>query len=224
MAARAVRGWRRCRVWSGATRARRGGARAGTAAARAVARWTDQVRATLLGSNNAMRSRVDFQLCILASPCALPVYESQPDACACACSQARIWRADSGKLKHEAGVGKSVFTPPSWVTKLAVPRDLLDTRVPKGTKKVVYQFSEHELFALFGETSKFDGCAERLTIFTDEGHQVKLEVCAAVCAEVDCEPHCASAWRSAVCLEGARGVGSRYRYFVAHRTSGCCNL
>ena len=72
----------------------------------------------------------------------------------------------------------AIEVPPTWVPRLTIARDLLDTRVPKGNKKVMYQFSEHETFALFGETSKFDGCIERLAIFSDEEHQCKLEVCA----------------------------------------------
>jgi hypothetical protein len=70
----------------------------------------------------------------------------------------------------------TIELPASWVPKLVVPRDVIDTRVPKGSKKVIYQFSEHEIFALFGETSKFDGCVERLTVYSDEAHQMKLEV------------------------------------------------
>lgn len=70
----------------------------------------------------------------------------------------------------------TIEMPESWVPRLAVTRDMLDMRVPKGSKKTVYKFSEHELFALFGETSKFDGCLERLAIFADEEHQIKLEV------------------------------------------------
>lgn len=70
----------------------------------------------------------------------------------------------------------AIEMPASWVPRLQVPRDLLDTRVPKGTKKVVYQYSEHEIFALFGEAAKFDGCTERLTIFSDTEHQCKVEV------------------------------------------------
>lgn len=66
--------------------------------------------------------------------------------------------------------------PESWVPRLTVTRDMLDMRVPKGVKKTVYRYSEHELFALFGETSKFDGCLERLGTFADEDHQIKLEV------------------------------------------------
>jgi hypothetical protein len=66
--------------------------------------------------------------------------------------------------------------PFSWVPKLVVPRDMLDMRVPKGAKKIIYRHSEHEVFALFGETSKFDGCIERLSIFQDEAHQIKCEV------------------------------------------------
>lgn len=76
----------------------------------------------------------------------------------------------------------SIEMPESWVPRLTVTRDMLDMRVPKGSKKTVYRFSEHELFALFGETSKFDGSLERLTVFADEEHQVKLEVCSYIAA------------------------------------------
>lgn len=70
----------------------------------------------------------------------------------------------------------TVEMPESWVPRLSVPRDVLDMRVPKGTKKTVYQYSELEVFALFGESAKFDGCLQRLSIYEDLEHQIKLEV------------------------------------------------
>lgn len=70
----------------------------------------------------------------------------------------------------------TVEMPESWVPRLSVPRDVLDMRVPKGTKKTIYQYSELEVFALFGESAKFDGCLQRLSIYEDLEHQIKLEV------------------------------------------------
>ena len=70
----------------------------------------------------------------------------------------------------------TVEMPESWVPRLSVPRDVLDMRVPKGTKKTVYQYSELEVFALSGEAAKFDGCLQRLSIYEDLEHQIKLEV------------------------------------------------
>ena len=67
--------------------------------------------------------------------------------------------------------------PGSWVPKLTVARDMLDMRCPKGNKKTVYQYSEHEIFAFFGECSRdWDGMVERLTIFADEEHKIISEV------------------------------------------------
>lgn len=72
----------------------------------------------------------------------------------------------------------AIDMPHSWVPKLSVPRDMVDMRVPKGTKRVTYRFSEHELYAYFGECSRdWDGMVEKLTIFTDEDHKEFLEVC-----------------------------------------------
>jgi hypothetical protein len=88
---------------------------------------------------------------------------------------AALLRADSdaggGQLEQPA-----IELPGSWVPRLSVTRDILDMRVPKGSKRTVYRVSEHDIFALFGESSKFDGCLERLSVFKDEEHQVKVEV------------------------------------------------
>jgi hypothetical protein len=91
-------------------------------------------------------------------------------------SHINVGHAVEGKLAASRHCSLNIEMPFSWVPKLVIPRDMLDMRVPKGAKKIIYRHSEHELFALFGETSKFDGCIERLSIFQDEAHQIKCEV------------------------------------------------
>jgi len=107
-------------------------------------------------------------------------------------AQARTIAVHPGKLDTAAAAASDapalIEMPESWVPRLTVTRDMLDMRVPKGSKKTVSRVSEHEIFALFGETSKFDGSLERLTVFTDEEHQVKLEVCLPIVAFIrQCE-------------------------------------
>lgn len=55
--------------------------------------------------------------------------------------------------------------PPSWVPKLQIGRDILDMRCPRGVKAVLYKRCQHEIFALFGECSRWDGIVERLTLY-----------------------------------------------------------
>ena len=55
--------------------------------------------------------------------------------------------------------------PPSWVTKLVIPRDCLDMRCPKGVKSTLYHRCQHEIFALFGECARWDGMVERITLY-----------------------------------------------------------
>lgn len=55
--------------------------------------------------------------------------------------------------------------PPSWVPRLQVGRDILDMRCPRGVKAVLYKRCQHEIFALFGECSRWDGMVERLTLY-----------------------------------------------------------
>ncbi|MEW5310705.1 MAG: hypothetical protein WDW38_002476 [Sanguina aurantia] len=57
--------------------------------------------------------------------------------------------------------------PPSWVPKLSIPRDAFDMRCPRGSKVQLYFRAQHEIMALFGECSRWDGMVEKLTMFED---------------------------------------------------------
>ena len=55
--------------------------------------------------------------------------------------------------------------PPSWVSKLAVQRQLVDLRCPRGAKTVLYAHAQLELFAWFGECARWDGMVQRATLY-----------------------------------------------------------
>lgn len=55
--------------------------------------------------------------------------------------------------------------PPSWAPRLQIGRDSLDMRCPRGVKAVLYHRCQHEIFALFGECSRWDGMVEKLTLY-----------------------------------------------------------
>lgn len=55
--------------------------------------------------------------------------------------------------------------PPSWVPKLAVPRQLVDLRCPRGAKTVLHARAQLELFAWFGECARWDGMVQRATLY-----------------------------------------------------------
>ncbi len=55
--------------------------------------------------------------------------------------------------------------PRSWVPRLRINQEMMDMRCPKGIRAIQYWRCQHELFAVFGETSRWDGLAERLTIY-----------------------------------------------------------
>ena len=57
--------------------------------------------------------------------------------------------------------------PPSWVPKLTILPEQFDTRCPKGHKLVQYKECTHEVFAKFGECSRWDGMVERVILFDD---------------------------------------------------------
>lgn len=61
-----------------------------------------------------------------------------------------------------------VQMPPSWVARLVVPRVAFDTRCPRGQKVIMYHRCRHEIFALFGECARWDGCVDRVTTFEDD--------------------------------------------------------
>jgi hypothetical protein len=92
------------------------------------------------------------------------------------CVQQIVGNVDGVQVTVTRGISAKVEMPESWVPRLSVPRDVLDMRVPKGSKKTVYQYSELEVFALFGEAAKFDGCLQRLSFYEDLDHQIKLQV------------------------------------------------
>eukprot|EP00966_Prymnesium_polylepis_P141734 3272906-Prymnesium_polylepis.1 len=54
--------------------------------------------------------------------------------------------------------------PPSWVTRLHVPRENFQARCPAGKKQVVYRKGILEKFAPY---SREDGLVEQVTIFKD---------------------------------------------------------
>lgn len=66
--------------------------------------------------------------------------------------------------------------PPSWVTKLRIPQDVLDMRCPKGVKVIQYYKCVHEKFANFGECARWDGLVEKITMYDDETCLVPIEV------------------------------------------------
>jgi hypothetical protein len=55
--------------------------------------------------------------------------------------------------------------PPSWVPKMVIPRDAYDMRCPRGSKLTLYKKCQHEIFALFGDSSRWDGMVEKLVVY-----------------------------------------------------------
>eukprot|EP00887_Chlorella_sp_A99_P006380 scaffold3.g6380.t1 len=68
-----------------------------------------------------------------------------------------------------AGVGAPLGPeiPCSWVPRLALSREALDVRCPRGSKTVCYRQARRELYAAFGECARWDGLVERVTTFGD---------------------------------------------------------
>ncbi|GAX80447.1 hypothetical protein CEUSTIGMA_g7886.t1 [Chlamydomonas eustigma] len=66
--------------------------------------------------------------------------------------------------------------PPSWVPKLSIARDAFDMRCPRGSKLMLYHQCQHEIFALFGDCSRWDGMTERLILYEDVERSVISEV------------------------------------------------
>lgn len=99
------------------------------------------------------------QRCVLAaSPTRMPsVYGGLAESVA---SQGRSEAEDAAPL--DPGVPGM---PPSWVPRLQIGRDILDMRCPRGVKAVLYKRCQYEIFALFGECSRWDGMVERLTLY-----------------------------------------------------------
>ena len=73
-------------------------------------------------------------------------------------------------------------TPPSWVPKLSIPRDAFDMRCPRGNKLTLYYRCQHEIFARFGDCSRYDGMVEKLIVFADDERTQQVEVGAIQCS------------------------------------------
>ena len=95
--------------------------------------------------------------------------------------------------------------PPSWVPRLQIGRDSLDMRCPRGIKTVLYHKCQHEIFALFGECSRWDGMVEKLTLY-EVGHRTVLLCCGMLCCAVVC---CAVLCNAVLCWArlGWAGLG-----------------
>ena len=72
--------------------------------------------------------------------------------------------AAGGAAQHGAGAASSPpgMPPPaemplSWVPALAISRERLDMRCPRGQKVVQYRQARRELFARYGECGRWDG-------------------------------------------------------------------
>ncbi|EFJ52641.1 hypothetical protein VOLCADRAFT_102618 [Volvox carteri f. nagariensis] len=66
--------------------------------------------------------------------------------------------------------------PPSWVLKLTIPRDAFDMRCPRGVKLTLYRRCQHEIFARFGDCSRWDGMVEKLTLYADDERTTVTEI------------------------------------------------
>jgi hypothetical protein len=68
-----------------------------------------------------------------------------------------------------------VEMPPSWVPKLRISRENFDTMCPRGQKITKFAKCSHEIFAVFGECSRWDGLTQRLCVFVDKACTMKEE-------------------------------------------------
>ena len=68
-----------------------------------------------------------------------------------------------------------VEMPPSWVPKLRISRENFDTMCPRGQKITKFLKCTHEIFAVFGECSRWDGLTQRLCTFADKACTLKEE-------------------------------------------------
>jgi len=90
---------------------------------------------------------------------------------AAAASDALNPRAQPGLAADElpppspAEAGLVPGPPPSWVPALAVTRERMDLRCPRGGRLVLYARAQAELFAWFGECARWDGMVQRVTVF-----------------------------------------------------------
>lgn len=77
--------------------------------------------------------------------------------------------------------------PPSWVPALAISRERLDVRCPKGSKRALYRQCQREIFARFGECARWDGLVERYTLYEVQAPAgARLGALALECAALRC--------------------------------------
>ncbi|GLI65995.1 hypothetical protein VaNZ11_009689 [Volvox africanus] len=88
--------------------------------------------------------------------------------------------ADGGGAMGDDGDGGEADVvpdiPPSWVLKLTIPRDAFDMRCPRGSKLTLYRRCQHEIFARFGDCSRWDGMVERLVLYGDDDRTIVTEI------------------------------------------------
>ncbi|GIL93808.1 hypothetical protein Vretimale_187 [Volvox reticuliferus] len=88
--------------------------------------------------------------------------------------------ADGGGAMGDDGDGGEADVvpdiPPSWVLKLTIPRDAFDMRCPRGSKLTLYRRCQHEIFARFGDCSRWDGMVERLVLYGDDERTAVTEI------------------------------------------------
>lgn len=58
--------------------------------------------------------------------------------------------------------------PPSWVRPLSLPRERFDLRCPKGAKTTQFHRCHLDIFATYGDSARWDGMVQRLTLFSDD--------------------------------------------------------
>jgi len=87
----------------------------------------------------------------------------------------RVSKLAADSVAAEAGDEEKIQIdmPPSWVTRLHVPRDLFQARCPAGHKTIVYRKGLLEKFAPY---SREDGLVEQVKIFEDVARTEVMEV------------------------------------------------
>ena len=98
-------------------------------------------------------------------------------------AKARKSMTDAEDVNEEGDVGISpeidveatLEMPASWVPKMVIAQEDFDTTCPRGHKTTRYHRCIHELFAVFGPCSRWDGLVEKLCTFSDDACKNKSE-------------------------------------------------
>ena len=77
--------------------------------------------------------------------------------------------AETEEISEESRFAADI--PRSWCKDIQIAQDIFDLRCPKGSRTTRYHKCIHELFSMFGDTSRWDGMTERLSIFQDEAYE-----------------------------------------------------